>query len=147
MQGTTHLVNVRVAHLRPHYNNLQEWIANPNNIYIGRRGIVFIDGARYPPHDSIFANPFKVPRDGTLEEVIAKYEAFIVTKIETGLIRHEDIENLRGKNLGCWCKNSGEDDVQCHGDVLLRILDVWEEHHRDIEHHPRLPSDQDKTLF
>jgi len=29
-----------------------------------------------------------------------------------------DIEELRGKVLGCWCKPS-----PCHGDILLKILD------------------------
>ena len=33
------------------------------------------------------------------------------------LMRHEDLSELRGKNLACWCK-IGE---PCHADFLLRF--------------------------
>lgn len=105
--------NVRVKHIRPKYDNLKEWCEDPNNYYIGRRGIVFVDGKRYPPQDSLFANPYKAGRDGTLEEVLAKYRVYIVDKINNGL----NIEVLRGKNLGCWCSPN-----PCHGDILLELL-------------------------
>jgi hypothetical protein len=65
------LVNVRVSHLRPKYQNLKEWMVVPEHVYIARGGIVFIDGQRYPPRDSIWANPFKVGKDGSREEVIS----------------------------------------------------------------------------
>jgi len=58
-------------------------------------------------------NPFKVGKDGTIDEVLAKYEEYL---IEVGLI--DEVEELRGKVLGCWCKPN-----KCHGDVLLRILE------------------------
>jgi hypothetical protein len=64
------VVRVRVSDLRPKYNNLAEWMADANNVYIGRRGIVFIDGKRFPPTDSIWANPYKVGKDGDLNEVL-----------------------------------------------------------------------------
>ncbi len=123
----TRIANVKVACIRPQYQNLKEWMADPNNVYIGRRGIVFIDGVRFPPQDSIFANPFKVGRDGTRQEVIDKYRDYIVAKIENGEIPPEEIENLRGKTLGCWCYTTGEEG-ECHGDVLAEILDVWDEY-------------------
>lgn len=31
------LVNVRVKYIRPEYENLKQWIAGPNNVYIGSR--------------------------------------------------------------------------------------------------------------
>jgi len=58
----TRVVNVKVAHIRPKYNNLAEWMADPNNVYIGRRGIVFIDKVRFPKENSAFANPFKIKK-------------------------------------------------------------------------------------
>lgn len=67
---STLCVNVKVQYLRPQYQNLKQWCeASPNHVYIGRRGIVFIDNVRYPPRDSIWANPFKVGQDknGDLE--------------------------------------------------------------------------------
>lgn len=113
------VVNVRVKNIRPQYHNLKEWMDDPDNVYIGRRGIVFIDASRFPPSNSIFANPFKVGKDGTLEEVLEKYRKYIWDKIHSGEIRNEDLDNLRGKNLGCWCKPK-----KCHGDILLDILNT-----------------------
>lgn len=48
---------------------------------------------------SIWGNPFKIGRDGTREEVIAKYREYVLGKPE--LLRQ--LESLRGKVLGCWC--------------------------------------------
>ena len=111
------VVNVKVANIRPlGFTNLREWISDPENKYIGRKGIVFIDGQRFPKEDSIWANPFKVGRDGTREEVIQKYRLYIEEKLKEPEYK-EALERLRGKNLGCWCKPEG-----CHGDVLLEFL-------------------------
>jgi hypothetical protein len=41
------VVNCKVNHIRPKYNDLKEWMNDTNNIYIGRSGIVFIDGKRW----------------------------------------------------------------------------------------------------
>ena len=40
------VVNCKVANIRPKYENLQEWMEDPNNVYIGRGGIVFINNQR-----------------------------------------------------------------------------------------------------
>lgn len=108
------VVNVKVQYLRPQYANLEEWMANPNNVYIGRRGIVFIDKCRFPKEDSIWANPFKLGKDGTRDEIIEKYRKYILDKIKNDKL---DISVLKGKNLGCWCKPEG-----CHGDVLIHLI-------------------------
>lgn len=42
------VVNCKVKHIRPKYNNLEEWIKDENNVYIGRKGVVFIDEKRFP---------------------------------------------------------------------------------------------------
>ena len=39
----TTVVNVRVKHIRPNYNTLDDWIKNPQHEYIGRSGVVFIN--------------------------------------------------------------------------------------------------------
>ena len=41
------VVNVKVNCIRPKYNNLEEWMTDPNNVYIGRKGIVFINSERF----------------------------------------------------------------------------------------------------
>ena len=67
------VVNCKVQYIRPKYNNLKEWMNDPNNIYIGR-GVVFIDKKRFPAQASKFANPYKVGKHRTREEVINKYK-------------------------------------------------------------------------
>ena len=39
----TSVVNVKVAYIRPTYDNLKEWMEDPGHIYIGRKGIVFVN--------------------------------------------------------------------------------------------------------
>jgi len=73
----------------------------PNSVYIGR--------------PSKWANPFIIGKDGTREEVIKKYKNWLLeTEWTTGLIL--DIEELRGKDLVCWCS-----PLPCHGDILLEL--------------------------
>jgi hypothetical protein len=60
---------------------------------------------------SKWKNRFKISRDGTREEVIAKYERWLYRR---GLIK--DVHELRGYDLLCWCAPK-----PCHGDVLLRL--------------------------
>lgn len=114
---TIKICNVKVSNIRPKYNNLKEWINDPNNIYIGRKGIVFIDGQRYPSQDSIFANPFKISGNDTRDIVIEKYKKYLLEKIKNKEITNKDILQLKGKNLGCWCCPE-----KCHWDVLLEII-------------------------
>lgn len=66
-------------------------------------------------HHSRFANPFRIDRDGTREEVIAKFRGWVINHpVMVAQIRRE----LRGKRLGCWCAPKA-----CHGDVLAEIAD------------------------
>ena len=119
----TKVVSVKVACIRPEYDNLKEWMKDTNNVYIGRRGVVFIDGVRFPPKDSIWANPFKINKDGDRDEVIEKYKKYIIDKLSSGKISHKELMKLKGKTLGCWCKDKSNIDVPCHGDVLKNIID------------------------
>jgi hypothetical protein len=78
-----------------------------DEVYIGRATL------GYPA--SKWANPFKIGEDGTREDVIAKYEAWLHQQPELLAALPE----LRGKTLLCWCK-TGE---ACHGHVLARLVD------------------------
>lgn len=120
MSTSTSVANVKVAHIRPAYRNLKEWTSDEKNVYIGRRGVVFVDAVRFPKSDSIWANPFKVGKEYTREESIRRYEEYIREKLERENLWHL-LENLRGKCLGCWCKPEA-----CHGDVLLKLLEERE---------------------
>lgn len=111
-------MNVSVKYIRPEYKDLKEWMASPENAYIGRQGVVFIEGKRFPPTVSPFCNPYKAWKDGTREEIIAKYELYIRKKLSESKSLREEFLSLKGKCLGCWCKPEA-----CHGDVLIKLLD------------------------
>lgn len=124
------VVNVKVKHLRkssPHYNNLRAWMEDPQHEYVGRGKIV--DFYKFPPESSIWANPFKSPRDGTIPQVLANYKSYITQKIKDGEITLEQLSELRKKRaLGCWCVDqdtlytADESEYTCHAQVLLNIL-------------------------
>lgn len=116
----TQVVSVKVNHIRPKYNDLKEWMNDPNNVYIGRRGIVFVDGERYPKHDSVWANPYKIDRLNTRISVINKYRHYILNKLDRGEISYDELLELKGKKLGCWCKDT--EYIPCHGDVLVDLI-------------------------
>jgi hypothetical protein len=119
--------NVKVKFIRPKYENLEQWMNDPDNIYIGRRGIVFINKERFPKKDSLFANPFKVDKkDNTSREtVISQYKKYIIHRIINEPLFKEEFFKLKGKNLGCWCKDPSNPDIACHGDVLLHLLETF----------------------
>jgi hypothetical protein len=72
----------------------------PFDVYIGR--------------PSKWGNPFVIGKDGTRDEVIRKYEAWLQTQPSLLVALPE----LRGKVLGCWCAPRA-----CHGDVLARLTE------------------------
>jgi len=110
--------NVKVKFIRPQYNDLIEWCSDCNNVYIGRRGVLILNGRRYPEKDSIWANPFKLKGNLPQErqEVLDKYYHYILEKIHRENL-WEELRSLKDKNLGCWCWPS-----TCHGDVLVYII-------------------------
>lgn len=73
----------------------------PFDVYIGR--------------PSKWGNKFVIGRDGTREQVIEKYRAYILANPKLlASIKPE----LKGKILGCWCA-----PLSCHGDVLAELAD------------------------
>lgn len=109
---------IKVASLRKETGDpdmtLEKWLDDPRNVYVGRPGRIFIGSGddkrifHYP--GSKYANIYV---DGTREEVVKKYRKYLK---DSGLT--EDIRELLGKNLGCWCDQAGE----CHAKVLLEYL-------------------------
>lgn len=125
----TTLIDVHVKYLRElGYDNLLEWTADPNNVYIGRGGIVFVTTAngkeRYPKKNSIWANPFKVKDENNLDDILIKYKAHLLEKITAGEIKVQDFRNLEGKTLGCWCTCTSdlEEKMVCHGQVIMSMM-------------------------
>ena len=125
----TTVSNVKVKYIRPKYRNLEEWVADTNNVYIGRAGVVFVDGVRFPKATSLWANPFKIGKDGDRDDVIRKFEEYIVKKIADETL-NEELLKLKNKNLGCWCVSGTCTDCNgvlvCHGQVLKRLIESIE---------------------
>jgi hypothetical protein len=119
----TQVVSVKVNSIRPQYDNLKEWMNDPNNVYIGRKGVVFIDGVRFPKYDSIWANPFKIDNGCTRIQAINKYRTYITNKLNNDEISIETLLTLKDKKLGCWCKDN--DYIPCHGDVLVELINNY----------------------
>ena len=80
------------------------------DVYIGRA----MPGFAASP----FRNIYKVGRDGSKRDVLASYRAHIVALLETDPKLRAELERLRGKRLGCWCKPAA-----CHGDILVELLE------------------------
>jgi len=120
------VVNCKVKFIRPKYNDLKLWMEDKNNIYIGRSGIVFILNdktgikERFPKKQSLFANPFKINKNKTREQVIELYENYIRNEINKNDELKDELLKLKGKNLGCWCHPE-----PCHGDVLIKLIDEY----------------------
>ena len=80
---------------------------DPYDVYIGR--------------GSKWGNPFS-HKDNTMakfkvlsrKEAVEKYEEWIKTQPHL----MENLQELKGKTLGCWCKPQS-----CHGDILKKLVD------------------------
>lgn len=74
-----------------------------NYVYIGR--------------PSKFGNPYIVGKDGNRETVCKLYEYWFEKRIQESEVFKQDVENLKGKTLGCYCLPK-----QCHGQTIIRYL-------------------------
>ena len=76
----------------------------------------------YIGRPSKWGNPFKIGQDGTREEVIKKYEEWLLGQRSHDCRKRPSKDaakkELKGRILGCYCK-----PLACHGDVLVRLLD------------------------
>lgn len=78
-------------------------------------GKLTTDTKVYVGRPSKWGNPFVIGRDGSRDDVIAKYRAWIVEQPD--LMR--SLGELRGRNLVCWCTPQA-----CHADVLIELADA-----------------------
>lgn len=68
---------------------------------------------------SKWCNPFTISKYGSAAEAVRQFEDYIMKQPKL----LADIHELKGKTLGCWCKNSPSDP--CHGDVLAKLADNY----------------------
>ncbi len=76
--------------------------------------VVHCKKARYDVYvgrPSKWGNPFRSGRDGTREQVIARYEEWLDRQPDL----LADLPSLAGLTLACWCS-----PLACHADVLAR---------------------------
>lgn len=69
-----------------------------NAVYIGR--------------PSKWGNPFVIGKDGTRQEVIVKFERWILGQPQL----LAQLNEIKGRDLVCWCAPEA-----CHGDVLAKL--------------------------
>lgn len=105
-------------------------MGTPKRIQLSRKR-----GWRMPPNtvkvdrSTKWGNPFKVGEDGTAAHCVELYRALlsgytILTskadlelQLKTRAVVVACIDELRGKDLACWCRA----DKPCHADTLLGI--------------------------
>ena len=75
---------------------------------------VYIGRAMPGRAGSLFGNPYRIGPDGTRAEVLAKHREWARNNPEL----LAQLETLRGKRLGCWCKPQ-----DCHGDFYVELLE------------------------
>lgn len=73
----------------------------PYDVYIGR--------------PSKWGNPFKIGKDGSRQEVIAKFEKYLLSRADLMF----ELPKLRGLTLGCYCAPQ-----DCHGDVIAKYANA-----------------------
>ena len=66
-----------------------------------------------------WGNRFRIGLAGTRGEVIARYRADLWRRIRSGAVALEDLAELDGMRLACWCV-----PLPCHGHVLARAA-AW----------------------
>jgi hypothetical protein len=81
------------------------------------------------------SNPFKVPGDGTLAEVLEKYHQWLYGMLAADPINPEAravqdaMRQLQPDSvLGCWCCDksaAGEGEDACHSDIIARARAWW----------------------
>ena len=103
------IINISKANLKKlKYNNLEDWLKDPNHIYIGRDMSFYVKGAKA----SKWCNPYSAKKYGR-EECLKLYRDYIIKNEEL----KKQLPELMGKTLGCWCKPEA-----CHGDILVDIM-------------------------
>lgn len=63
---------------------------------------------------SPLANPFRLGRDGSAEQVMAAYRDYLVARPDLLAL----LPGLRGHRLGCWCAPQ-----PCHAAIIAELAD------------------------
>jgi hypothetical protein len=110
------VINIRKKELNKlGYNDFEDWATlDVNNLYIGRNMNYYVNGT----YKSKWHNPFSIKKYGE-EKSLELFEDYILKNIDL----MNDLHELEGKTLGCWCKPE-----KCHGDILIKL---WIQQNKD----------------
>jgi len=90
---------------------------------LNQRTDVVSTDAIYVGRGTPYGNPYRIGRDGTREQVIAKYERWL--RSQPDLVARARLV-LAGKDLMCWCAPAGGvtvgAPVVCHAQILLSLV-------------------------
>lgn len=101
------VVNVRRKNLLARgVDNVQDWLALEDSLYVGRRMRIFVNKKCTFVPQSKWHNPYKG------EDAVARFREYLMRNPRL----LADIGELAGKELGCWCTPS-----PCHADVLVEL--------------------------
>jgi len=103
-------------------------VIEPIRLIVSRRYPEDCVGAVYVGRPSIFGNPFKVGPNGSIADVIRKYESLFLLS-GPSIVRRDALTQLSGKNLACWCAPRGgiapdADQQLCHAQVIARYVNL-----------------------
>ena len=97
--------------------SFSKWLQDPNNLYIGRNLSKY--GKKHGLSDSMWfrdINELQKFRSYDKDEDFSTvYEQCIRATPEL----YSNLDSLKGKVLGCWCKLS----QPCHADVLIKLFE------------------------
>lgn len=70
-------------------------------------------GAIYIGRGSRWGNPYVIGKHGNRDEVCDQHEEYLASQIDSGTVSLNDLAQLHGKNLVCFCT-----PARCHGHTL-----------------------------
>ena len=80
-------------------------------VVLNRKRSGIPEGAVYVGRPSKWGNPFVIGRHGTRDQVIDKYERWLLQQPDL----MKSLSDLKGKDLVCHCAPS-----RCHADILIK---------------------------
>lgn len=105
------------------------------DIYIGRQN------NHYNLEESTLANPFTLKKYSR-ETSINLYTLYIFYRYLTDEMIRNEVENLYGKRLACWCKPK-----DCHGDVLKELTEITNSENKSVENYIKSQVESIQTSY
>ncbi len=88
-------------------------------------GVVYIGRGSTYREGSIYGNPFRITKQLSRNESIAKYRIYLKDKLKNDHGYEKILRQLKDKTLGCFCrpKVGFQGKLLCHGQIIAAYLD------------------------